>query len=84
MKKILIFIKELAKVLINLSVFATVGYAAILLTNLLMAQYPDLNIWFRLGWFIGIVLLWINTLRVDWVSWIFKDVVFQDIKEGEK
>ena len=72
MNKLLIILKKLAFMIVNLIVFGTSGWIAVIMSNVLISTYPDLNNIYRVLWMIGICVLWINTSRIDWISWIFK------------
>ncbi len=61
------------EVLVNLIVFGVGGWIAVLLTNDLVTTYPDLNNVLKVFWVIGIITLWMNTLRINWIGWLFKN-----------
>lgn len=72
MKKKNSILRDLSVVFINLLVFAVAGSITVLLTKLMVSTYPDVKTIYLFLWVTGIIVMWVNTLRINWVSWLFE------------
>ncbi len=68
MKKKNSILRDLSVVFINLLVFAVAGSITVLLTKLMVSTYPDVKTIYLFLWVTGIIVMWVNTLRINWVS----------------
>lgn len=78
MNKILIILKELFSYILNVIVFLVIGFGLIILTEGLVLRYGEINLFLSICWIVGCLLILTNTLRINWVSWIFSNFLVHE------
>lgn len=64
-------IKPFAITIINLIVFLNIAFILIFLTEFFVVSKYNINIFFSVSWIMTTCLLLINSLKVDWIGWMF-------------